>query len=139
MHADAPRLQAISMSGYRKALIELALRQALRSRCRYRVGAVLGAGNRVLAASPNLRRNNPVVDFRHATFHAEEAVLRRSRPLPGSVLYIARVSRAEIPAIARPCPRCQRNLAAAGITRAYYTAGPDLVQMIDIAAIKPLP
>ncbi|MET7391147.1 hypothetical protein ACFYPT_38930 [Streptomyces sp. NPDC005529] len=102
--------------------MDLAVRQALRSTCRYRVGAVLVAGNRVLAAGPNLRRNNPVVDLRHATFHAEEAVLRRVRVVtPGTEIFVARVNRAGLPLMARPCPRCQEALAAAGVTRAHYT------------------
>ncbi len=114
------------------AMIDLAIRQALRSGCGFRVGAVLVAGNRVLAASPNLRRNNPVVDFRHATFHAEEATLRRAHRTIGTVVYIARVNRTGIPMLARPCPRCQQALAAAGITRAHYTAGPTIVDTMDI-------
>ncbi|MGW8952360.1 deaminase [Streptomyces sp. NPDC055709] len=106
------------------AILDLAIRQAVRSRCRQRVGAILVAGNRVLACSPNLRRNNPMVDFRHATFHAEEAVLRRARHTAGADIYVARVNRAGIPMLARPCPRCQSALAAAGIARAHYTTGP---------------
>ncbi|MCX5233271.1 deaminase [Streptomyces sp. NBC_00233] len=106
------------------ALIDLAVRQALRSRCRYQVGAVLVAGNRVLAWSPNLRRNNPMIDFRHATFHAEEAVLRRANNPSGAVIYVARVNRAGVPLMARPCPRCQEALTAAGVVRAHYTTGP---------------
>ena len=104
------------------ALMDLAVRQALRSACRYRVGAVLAAGNRVLAAGPNLRRNNPMVDFRHAIFHAEEVVLRRVRAAPpGAEIFVARVNRAGVPLMARPCARCQQALAVAGITRVHYT------------------
>ncbi|MFF3062801.1 deaminase [Streptomyces sp. NPDC057909] len=114
------------------ALIDLAVRQALRSRCRYRVGAVLVAGNRVLAWSPNLRRNDPMIDFRHATFHAEEAVLRRAHNTSGAVIYIARVNRAGIPLMARPCPRCQQALATAGIIRAHYTTGPTTTDSMAI-------
>lgn len=65
-------------------LVDIAVRQALLSRCRQRVGAVVAAGPRVLALSPNLRRNDPVVDHRHATFHAEEAAVRRARRTVGA-------------------------------------------------------
>ncbi|MFD3537565.1 hypothetical protein [Streptomyces sp. NPDC058664] len=103
------------------SLIELAVRQALRSDCRFRVGAVLTVGKRVLAAAPNTRRNSPLVDFRHATFHAEEAVLRRAPRTIGAVLYVARVGAGGTPMLARPCPRCQDALASAGIARVHYT------------------
>ncbi|MEV6333023.1 deaminase [Streptomyces sp. NPDC051909] len=102
----------------------MAIRQATRSQCRHRVGAVVAAGARVLAGSPNRRRNDPTIDFRHATFHAEEAALRRAGRTEGAVVYVARVNRAGVPMLARPCPRCQLALAAAGITRVYYTTGP---------------
>ncbi|MEU6285068.1 hypothetical protein [Streptomyces sp. NPDC047028] len=115
------------------APIDLAIRQAMRSRCRYRMAAVLVAGNRVLAWSPNLRRNNPMIDFRHATFHAEEAVLRRARHTAGAVIYIARVNLAGSPLLARPCPRCQQALAIAGVTRAHYTTGATTVGTLVIA------
>lgn len=101
--------------------IDLAIRQALLSGCRQRVGAVLVAGGRVLAASPNLRRNDPTVDCRHATFHAEEAVLRRVSKATGAVLYVARVSASGAPALARPCDRCKATLISAGVRCAYYT------------------
>lgn len=101
--------------------IELALRQARASRCRFRVGAVLASKNRVFAASPNKRRNSPVVDFRHSTFHAEEAVLRQVRDTAGREIYVARVNARAEPALARPCPRCLALLGRAGIGRAFYT------------------
>ncbi|MFJ9753018.1 cytidine/deoxycytidylate deaminase family protein [Streptomyces chartreusis] len=118
------------------APIDLAIRQALQSHCRYRVGAVLVAGNRVLAWSPNRRRNNPMTDFRHATFHAEEVVLRRSRSSAGADVYVARVSRQGVPLLARPCHRCQQALAAAGVTRAYYTTDSGLLGSMIISGSR---
>ncbi|MFE5302275.1 hypothetical protein [Streptomyces sp. NPDC056632] len=116
------------------ALIELALRQARRSRCRYRVGAVLASGSRVLAASPNVRRNNPMVDFLHATFHAEEAVLRQASGSKGRrTLYVARVDAAGRPALARPCRRCQDALFAAGVTRVHYTTSVGTVDSVKLS------
>ncbi|MGW8953952.1 hypothetical protein [Streptomyces sp. NPDC055709] len=101
--------------------LDLAIKQAIRSRCRYRVGAVLARGSRVLTHSSNRYRNAPGTDFHHATFHAEEVLLRRTRSARGAVVYVARVSPDGAPALARPCPRCQRALAADGVTRALYT------------------
>ncbi|MFF6984676.1 hypothetical protein ACFZAV_45235 [Streptomyces sp. NPDC008343] len=105
------------------AFIDLAIRQAMRSSCRYRMGAILARGNRVLAAGPNVFRNAANVDFRNATFHAEETVLRRARRTTGAVVYIARVNAAGNPMMAAPCRRCQAALSAAGVVRALYTTG----------------
>ncbi|MFI5987852.1 hypothetical protein ACIBEA_44255 [Streptomyces sp. NPDC051555] len=102
--------------------LALALKRAARSECRYRVGAVLVKGSRVLGQAANLPRNSPWVDFKNATWHAEEAVLRRFSPPRGAVLYVARLDRRGRPALARPCPRCQLVLAANGIRTVHYTA-----------------
>lgn len=101
--------------------LTLALKQASRSRCRHRVGAVLVKGGRILARSCNSRRNSPRIDFRHATFHAEEALVRRLRQAQGAVVYVARIDRSGAPQLARPCARCQRALATRGIVMACYT------------------
>ncbi|MFE5947483.1 hypothetical protein [Streptomyces sp. NPDC056480] len=114
-------------------MIDLAIRQALRSECRHRVGAVLVVGRRVIAASPNRRRNDPMIDFRHATFHAEEAVLRRVHRAAGAIIYVARVAADGTSVIARPCARCQVELARAGIVRAYYTASPTAVDVMGFS------
>ncbi|GGV54745.1 hypothetical protein [Streptomyces spectabilis] len=103
------------------SFLDVALKQAARSKCRYRVGAVLVKGGRVLAHSSNRYRNAPSVDFRFATFHAEEVLLRRSSPPQGAVVYVARVNRAGEPQMARPCPRCQRALISSGVTLVHYT------------------
>ncbi|WP_435279992.1 hypothetical protein [Streptomyces sp. 1222.5] len=114
------------------ALMDLAIRQAMHSRCRFRMAAVLVAGSRVLAWSTNLRRNSPVIDFRHATFHAEEAVLRRTRHTARAEIYVARVNRAGVPLLARPCPRCQKALTAAGVIRAHYTVDPVATESMNL-------
>ncbi|WP_157596671.1 cytidine/deoxycytidylate deaminase family protein [Streptacidiphilus rugosus] len=109
--------------------IDLAIRQALRSECRFRVGAVVASRGRVFAAAPNKRRNSPTIDFRHSTFHAEEAALRRVADASGREIYVARVGASGTPMLARPCPRCLKLLASAGIARAYYTIGLGLIGM----------
>ncbi|WP_167529801.1 hypothetical protein [Streptomyces spinoverrucosus] len=112
--------------------IHLALRQAGRSACRFRVGAALAAGNRVLAAQPNKYRNPGRIDFRHSTFHAEEAVLRRVTAAGGTDIYVARLDAAGRPALARPCERCMHTLADAGVLRAHYTTAHGDVHTIDV-------
>ncbi|MGY9066998.1 hypothetical protein [Streptomyces sp. CAS3] len=105
----------------RASLLGIALKQAARSECRFRVGAVLAKGSRVLGQAPNLRRNAPWIDFRHATFHAEEALMRKFPAPHGAVLYVARLDRRDRPALARPCSRCQHVLRTHGISLVHYT------------------
>ncbi|MCY0931634.1 deaminase [Streptomyces sp. H27-H1] len=116
----------------RTGWIQAALRQAARSGCRFPMGAVLVHGNRILAAAPNKRRNSPLVDFRNSTFHAEVAALRRARRTEGATMYVARVDARMRPAMARPCPRCQRALWEAGVQRVFYTDESGQVQGMSI-------
>lgn len=101
--------------------LSLAMKRAVDSQCRYRVGAVLVRGGRVLGGACNKYRNNPFIDFQNASFHAEEVLLRRTRRPQGAVVYVARVDNRGRPLLARPCQRCQQALAAYGVVRAHYT------------------
>ncbi|MEV7403100.1 hypothetical protein AB0N93_22250 [Streptomyces sp. NPDC091267] len=115
------------------ALMDLAIRQALRSHCRQRVGAVLIAGNRILAASPNRIRNAPEIDHHNASFHAEEATLRRAARTYGLIMYVARVNKSGAPMLAAPCPRCKNMLTKSGISRVYFTATTSEIKVLHIA------
>ncbi|WP_415926071.1 hypothetical protein [Streptomyces sp. AK02-04a] len=116
-------------------LIHLAIRQAIKSQCRHKMGAVLVAGSRVVTASPNKYRNSPLIDHQNSTFHAEDAALRRARGAPVSMVFVARVNAERVPILARPCPRCVVKLARAGVMRAYYTAGPTSVGVLEISSV----
>jgi tRNA(Arg) A34 adenosine deaminase TadA len=96
------------------------------------MGAVLVAGSRVVVGSPNRYRNSPLIDYRHSTFHAEDAALRRARGAPVNAVFVARVNAALVPMLAMPCARCVEKLARAGVMRAFYTAGPNTVEMLEI-------
>ena len=85
-----------------------------------------------MVASPNRYRNSPAIDHRNSTFHAEVAALRRARGAPVSTVFVARVNAALVPMLARPCASCVEKLSQAGVARAYYTAGPTTVEMLEI-------
>ncbi|MEU1569188.1 deaminase [Streptomyces mirabilis] len=101
--------------------LQQAINVAKRSQCRHRMGAVIVLGNRVLAHGTNVQRNPPSVDFRNATYHAEEYVLKRAIATKGAVIYIARVNSFGMPMLAAPCSRCLEALAAAGVRKAIFT------------------
>ncbi|MEU0663734.1 deaminase [Streptomyces lavendulocolor] len=109
------------------SLINLAIRQAAQSQCRYKIGAVLAAGSRVIVTACNKQRNSPLIDHRNSTFHAEEAALRRARTSSVTTIYVARVNASGLPMMARPCPDCVKKLASAGISRAYYTVSGSVI------------
>ncbi|MFJ8589654.1 hypothetical protein ACIRD2_34305 [Streptomyces sp. NPDC093595] len=139
MHLCPGTVRAVSENERTMRLIDLAVRQALRSQCKFKLGAVLVAGRRVLAGGPNRKRNSPLVDYRHATFHAEEVVLRRVHNAAGTVMYVARINAQGASMMARPCNRCQRELEAAKVTRVYFTTGAGGVDFLDIPDRSSIP
>ncbi|MFF4410639.1 hypothetical protein [Streptomyces sp. NPDC001404] len=121
--------------------LTIALKEASRSTCRFRVGAVLVKGGRILSRSCNRRRNSPHTDFRHATFHAEEMLMRSTDAPRRAVVYVARLGNSGVPLLARPCLRCQRLLQSCGVTVVHYTtdAGADTLRMHQLRSLLLLP
>jgi hypothetical protein len=58
-------------------MIDRAYGVALTSQHRWKLGALLVNGNRILEASPNKFRCSPEIDPNNASWHAEASVLRR--------------------------------------------------------------
>ncbi|WP_414167549.1 hypothetical protein ACMATS_08730 [Streptoverticillium reticulum] len=113
--------------------VTIALKEATRSQCRFRVGAVLVKGGRILGRSCNRRRNSARTDFRHATFHAEEMLMRSIDAPRRSEVYVARLSSTGAPMLARPCPRCQHLLVSCGVTLAHYTTSTGTTGTVHLA------
>jgi deoxycytidylate deaminase len=95
---------------------------------RFKHGAVLAVGKRVLAVGVNTFRCNPQSASdpkREASFHAEVAVLRQlGYAVPSrAVLYVARVNKAGDTLLSAPCPNCQQEINRTGIRTVVYTTG----------------
>lgn len=106
-------------------LIARATRVAQTSSYRWKHGAVIAKGNKVLGFAPNKFRNSPAVDVDNVSDHAERAIIRellKSRDdLRGCTIYIARVNKANMSTISRPCPDCFMAIVEAGIKEIVYT------------------
>lgn len=104
-------------------LIEQAIRVALTSQHKkWQLGAVLVRGSTFLSSAPNKFRNHPWVNHLHATRHAEmEAIRKCLNGTRGATIYVARVDKDGHPRMARPCPRCMKELYLAGVREVVYT------------------
>ena len=109
-----------------------AFSQAHLSECRWRHGAVLTKGSVVVATSANRFRNDPDIDLRNSTYHAEAAVIRElfringwtyvePRDLSEYTLYVVRLNAINQPAMSRPCDGCWEIIAGYNIRNVYYT------------------
>jgi cytidine deaminase len=101
---------------------------------RYRVGAVLVAGNRVLSQGVNGVKSHPWMCGK-STIHAEVSCLvkRRYFDVPGQTMFVARISkRTGRVGMARPCKKCQDVLKKHGITDVYFTDDRGLPDYISL-------
>jgi tRNA(Arg) A34 adenosine deaminase TadA len=102
--------------------IERAIKVALTSQYKWKLGAVVTNNGRVLSSAPNKFRNPPTIDPNHATTHAEIAALKKCyRLTKNGTIYVARVDGFGRTRMARPCEVCKVNLTLAGIRTIVYT------------------
>ncbi|MFG2639070.1 deaminase [Streptomyces sp. NPDC048362] len=116
--------------------MRIAVRHALRSQCKFKVGAVIVSGSRVMGASPNIQRNSSLIDYKNATFHAEEAAIRRAPKTMGASIFVARIGAQGKTLLAKPCVDCQSVLASFGIKVAYYTTGNGSVGVMKLPRVS---
>ena len=113
------------ISAKNRNLLGLAQAAAANSEHRYRLGAVIVSGNRVMGVGWNKSRNTPRNVSRdhlnQCTVHAEVDALRGLAPLRRATCYVARIDAAGDPSLARPCNECWTALVDAGVTKVYWT------------------
>jgi deoxycytidylate deaminase len=111
------------LSRQEQSYINAAIALARTSTLPQKHGAIIVRGGSIISVGVNRRRNNPQHDLEHATYHAEEIALRGrlKKTIQGGTLYVARVSKLDIPALSRPCNRCFTKLHEMGIKEIIYT------------------
>ena len=117
-----------------RSWLNLAARVAQTSTERYKHGAVLVRGGRLLATATNRRTLDPYYYVGVAdvfSIHAEDAVMRRVGNPRGAVLYVARVNNAGDERMSQPCEGCQVLIDNFGIKRCVWTVD---TQYLDAVA-----
>lgn len=110
--------------GRHDALVERAIHVAKTSQHeRWQLGAVLTRNRKTLSSAPNRFRNYPWISHIHATYHAEQAALRKGllNSARGTTMYVARVGKDGSVRMARPCSRCMKAMYEAGVREVVYT------------------
>lgn len=89
---------------------------------KHKVGAVIVRRGVVLGVGYNKMRTHPKSATPHRRTHAElSAVLNARCDLSGATIYVARINKNEVPALAKPCPACQALLDECGIHAIHHT------------------
>lgn len=101
--------------------LKLARKESEKSQARFKLGAVVAKGSRVLGKGYNCSRSHPKGSGPYSTRHAEvEAILdakRRGVSLCGASIYVYR----ENHNLACPCEDCMTLIENEGITKVIYS------------------
>ena len=103
-------------------LMRLAIKEAKKSTHRFKLGAVIGKGKRVLSKAHNIRKTHPVFGSgEYNTLHAESNAIykavRQGYDLTGATIYIYR----ENNNLAKPCKCCMGLIHKYGIKEVVYS------------------
>jgi deoxycytidylate deaminase len=106
--------------------MRVAIKQAHRSTARFKVGAAIARGKKVLAAAHNLWKTHPKFGSGfygnlHAEGHAIYKALRMGHDLSGCTIYVYRKNNN----LAKPCKHCQALIEKYGITDVVYSGATD--------------
>jgi deoxycytidylate deaminase len=105
-------------------MINTAMKEAIKSSCRCKHGAIITKGGSVIARGYNSYRPHPIWGTGPlSTLHAEAAAIRYAVAMgcstSGATMYIAR--HGENSNMSRPCSGCMARIRKAGIRKIVYT------------------
>ena len=122
---SAIKEKIVDLSKTDQRYLNRAIELARLSDHKFRHGAVIVKGGRVVSYGFNTRRNNPIdsVPGTDYTYHAEHNAIRAAarEATIGGKIYIARLSRRGFPTLSRPCDICMVRIIKAGIKEIIYT------------------
>ena len=103
----------------------------------HHLGAVITVGSRIVAVGYNTTKTNPIQKYynlerkfdyetkNNGMVHAEMACLIQTKNMDldwtKAAIYVYREHKDGTPALAKPCPACQKALQERGIKNIYYT------------------
>ena len=119
------------ISTKQKSYIDIAISEAAKSTYRFRLGAVIIQNGRVLGKGFSQYRNSPInvsdAHVKMCSVHAEADALRdaigyfQQWPLKKATIYVARLNKANLLVLAKPCDRCTSLLLANGVKCMIWT------------------
>jgi deoxycytidylate deaminase len=95
------------------------------SQYKFKLGAVLFKGSKILSTGFNTNKTHPKVMkyFKYGRVHAEFDCLLHADPddIAGSSIYVLRMNKKGETVIAKPCPMCARMMKEFGVVEAFWS------------------
>ena len=99
-----------------------AIRESEKSDHRFKMGAAIARGSKILVSAPNSRKTHPKFgsgqfSTLHAESHAIYKAIRSGINISGATIYVYRAN----DLLAKPCPRCMGLINKYGIKDVVYS------------------
>jgi deoxycytidylate deaminase len=95
------------------------------SQYKFKLGAVLFKGSKILSTGFNTNKTHPKVMkyFKHGRVHAEFDCLLHADPndIVGASIYVLRMNKQGETVIAKPCPMCAKMMKEFGVEEAFWS------------------
>jgi deoxycytidylate deaminase len=121
-----PEYVKVGVSNQQRNFLNIASKVAETSTMVQRHGAVVVKAGRVMSVGINKWRNPSLVSINYydpnLTVHAEIDALNRVPDAHGATIYVSRVDKFGQEQYSRPCSRCEKALADAGVKAVIYTS-----------------
>ena len=107
-----------------KTLIEHGKRVSTLSKYRFKLGAVIFKGKKIIATGFNKNKTHPKAGqyYKHGSVHAEiDAILHATENVSGTSMLVYRSLASGQPAIAKPCAMCTQVMHEFGIKEVFWT------------------
>lgn len=103
-------------------LMRAACRVAKKSKARFKMGAVIARGNKILSRATNMKKTHPTYGsgefmYLHCEGHAIYRAMRSGINLEGATIYVYR----RYGQLAKPCPCCMKLIRKHGIKEVVYS------------------
>jgi tRNA(Arg) A34 adenosine deaminase TadA len=119
-------------------VISVAIKEALNSKYKHRIGAVIVKGGRILSVGHNKVGHRAKHGIWESSVHAEiHAISKLLKPkyhdkLQGCKIFVARVKKSGQIGLAKPCPCCLSFIKSVGIREIIYTTDNQFCERIKI-------
>lgn len=106
-----------------RKVLDLAIREALKSNHRFRLGAVVFYGTKILASGFNKVCTHPKSPHPYKTIHAEFSALNKleGTNLRRASIYVHRLMSKGEPGLAKPCLYCEGYIRSKGVEGIYFS------------------
>lgn len=118
-------------------MLRVAAKQAaISNHHKFKLGAVLVKGGRVLSSGFNIPKKGPDTPPCRESIHAEVVTIKGAKKPDGATIYVARLSNSGKLALAKPCEYCIEHMKANGLYRVVFSVSDSVAESFYLDSVE---